>query len=72
MMEVKYASIIFHLDLLVGALQIIDQVKIRSKWLLMCFNGFDLPDGVLCSFHLVSALQIVPVMYVSPQIQSLL
>ena len=68
-MTVKYASIIFHLNLLVGALQIIDQVKMWSKWLLMCFDGFNISDGVLCSFHLVSTLQIVSPMYVSPQIQ---
>ena len=53
-MAIKYASIIFHLNLLVGAFQIIDQVKIGSKGLLMRFDGFDLSDGVLCSFHLVS------------------
>ena len=69
-MAIKYASIIFRLNLLVGALQIIDQVKMWSKWLLMCFDGFDLSDGVLCSFHLVSTLRIVSPMYVSPQIQT--
>ena len=28
-------------------------IKCNQKWLLMCFNGFDLSDRVLCSFHLV-------------------
>ena len=27
-------------------------------------------DGVLCSFHLASTLQIISLMYVSPQIQT--
>ena len=69
-MALKYASVIFCLNLLVGALQIIDQVKMWSKWLLMCFNGRDSSDGVLCSFHLVFTLRIVYPMYVSPQIQT--
>ena len=69
-MAIKYASITFRLNLLVGALQIIDLVKIWSKWLWMCFDGFDLSDGVLGSFHLVSTLRIVYPMYVSPQIQT--
>ena len=69
-MAIKYAPIMFRLNLLVGELQIIDQVKMRSKWLLMCFDGFDLSDGVLCSFHLISTLRIVSLMYVSPQIQT--
>ena len=71
-MAIKYASIIFHLNLLVGAFQIIDQVKIGSKGLLMRFDGFDLSDGVLCSFHLVSTWWIVPPMYASPEIQTAL
>ena len=69
-MAIKYASVIFHFNLLVGALQIIDQVKVWSKWLLICFDGFDLSNGVLCSFHLVTTLWIVSPMYVSPQIQT--
>ena len=69
-MAIKYASIIFCLNLLVGALQIIDQVKESSKWLLMCFDGFDLSDGVLCSSHLNSTLRIVSAMNVSPLIKS--
>ena len=41
----------------------------------MFFDGLDLiwfdgSDGVLCSFHLVSKLRIVSLMYVSPQIQT--
>ena len=36
----------------------------------MCFDGFDLSDGALCSFHLISTLRIVSPMYVSPQIQT--
>ena len=69
-MAIKYASIIFCLNLLVGALQIIDQVKESSKWLLMCFDGFDLSDGVLCSSHLISTLRIVSPMNVSSLIKS--
>ena len=46
-MAIKYASIIFGLNLLVGALQIIDQVKMWSESLLMCCDGFDLYGGVL-------------------------
>ena len=69
-MAIKYASIIFCLNLLVGALQIIDLVKMWSRWLLICFDGFDLSDGVLCSFHLVYTLRIVSPMHVSPQIQT--
>ena len=36
----------------------------------MCFDGFDLSDGVLRSFHLVSPLRIAFPMYVCPQIQT--
>ena len=36
----------------------------------MCFDGFDLSDGILCYFHLICTLRIVSPMYVFPQVQA--
>ena len=36
----------------------------------MCFDGFDLSDGVLRFFRLFSTLRIVSLMYVSPQTET--